>query len=704
MKRQKAINISLSVAITIAFILFGVFVFKISYIRTFEALTALWSSIKYYFGVLFNLDIDGIPSIVNKSEVLNGTIFLPSDFGEFKDNSVTFWELFFSKGNFLNWLDNTAQNLDSFARISILLLPCVIALIVIIKTIYERPNNKHNKDSFPLRAYRKIYSKTILPTKNFLAQYYEFIMEKKWLRIIWIIMWVFNLNFASIIISFLAYYFYFAVSFDLSSLYIQFVNLFTDFTVLTDHVPIWVLIPVALLIFGYWRKQIALNTLRHKESQNCGFINSLPIVSMTCGSMGKKKTTIITDMALSQDVMFREKAFELLQKNDMRFPHFPWIAFEMEIRKCMEHHIIYNLASISEWVKLKEKRYNKHLNANCQLYGYDINLYGRTYCDELKTYDLFEVLEAYAKLYFIYVIQSSLLVSNYSIREDSVLSDEGNFPLWSTDFFVKRGANASHTAHILDFDVLRLGKKVLADNINTGSFEFGVVCITEVGKERGNNLELKEVKKGTNETNQKNDLFNNWLKMCRHSATVDNFPFIKVFTDEQRPESWGADARDLADIVTIITTGETKLALPFYVLEDMLAEKVFNRFTKMYYDFRFRRGDNTLFMHIMKSLANMIYQHNLKVYNRFGYSTVYVQKEQGTMDGKKRRERYHLMNYKIYKTRFSTDCFSDYFKDLASNAKVGLDDYITYATEKASVDELKQQNSYFINALYNDRG
>lgn len=64
------------------------------------------------------------------------------------------------------------------------------------------------------------------------------------------------------------------------------------------------------------------------------------------------------------------------------------------------------------------------------------------------------------------------------------------------------------------------------------AFEFGVVAITEIGKERGNNLELKEVKKGTEEANQKNDLFNSWLKMCRHSATVDNFSFIKVFTDE----------------------------------------------------------------------------------------------------------------------------------------------------------------------------
>ena len=98
-----------------------------------------------------------------------------------------------------------------------------------------------------------------------------------------------------------------------------------------------------------------------------------------------------------------------------------------------------------------------------------------------------------------------------------------------------------------------------------GGFEFGVVAITEIGKERGNNLELQEKKK-------KDDLFNAWLKMCRHSATVDNFPFIKVFTDEQRPESWGADARDLCDIVNIASSSKQKLAYPLYAIEDMIAE------------------------------------------------------------------------------------------------------------------------------------
>lgn len=420
---------------------------------------------------------------------------------------------------------------------------------------------------------------------------------------------------------------------------------------------------------------------------------------MACGSMGKKKTTLVTDMALSQEVMFRQKALSVLQNVDIKFPHFSWISFELELQKCMEFGTVYNLATVKDWVRLKQCRFERHRNKYWQLYGYDFENYGENYNDALRISNLFDILETYAQAYFIYILTSSLLISNYSIRTDNSMQTLGNFPMWNTDFFPNKLTKGIHS-HILDFDILRLGKKVMENNPKAGSFEFGVVVITEVGKERGNNLELKELKKSADEANPKNDLFNSWLKMCRHSATVDNFPFIKVFTDEQRPESWGADSRDLCDIVQIVKSGEQKLALPFFTIENMLAEWSFNWFTKFYYDIRFKRGNNTLLVHILKSIVHHICSYNLRTYNNFGYSVLKIEKERGTMDGKVERKKYYLMNKKIYSRRFSTDCFSDYFNDLARNTKIGLNDYLEYASEKATVAELKSQNSYFINSMY----
>ena len=193
-----------------------------------------------------------------------------------------------------------------------------------------------------------------------------------------------------------------------------------------------------------------------------------------------------------------------------------------------------------------------------------------------------------------------------------------------------------------------IGKESKREQPEGGSFEFGVVAVTEIGKERGNNLELKEVKKGTEEANQKNDLFNSWLKMCRHSATVEGFPFIKVFADEQRPESWGADARDLADVITILSSGDKRLALPFYTIEEMFSEWVYNCFLRLYTDFRFRRGDNTLLVHLLKSGTAWLWRRNLRVQNKYGYSVLKIEKERGTLDGKPEKKKYFLMNAKIY--------------------------------------------------------
>lgn len=699
MRLQKRLNIALTVALTIAFILLGTFVFRVAYCRTFEGLIDLYGSFKHYFCVLFGFPVDGIPSVAERSKVLNWDVILPADFETFKANCISFFRLFISKENFLSWLSETGQKTGKISKIIIIILPCILALWIALKTLYKKHNTKHNIDTLPLRVYKTVTRYTTEPLKRFVRQYVAFVKEHNFIWIIWLVIWVFNLNFATIIIEFFAYYFYFAVSFDFGSIYTQVVKLIIDLQVVVKYVPFWVILIFIWLLFERWRRNLALAKLRRMENSNRGFINDLPIVSMTCGSMGKKKTTIITDMTLSQEIMFRNVAYGKLQETDMKFPNFGWIAFEMELRKCMEHSTVYNLATVKEWVKLKRSRYEKHHDDSLQLYGYDSKRYGLYYRDGLKMSYIFDVLSTYAQLYFVYVIQSSLIVANYSIREDNRLIDGGNFPVWNTDFF-SRTPRPSRHAHILDFDVLRLGKKVLENNPNAGSFEFGVVAITEVGKERGNNLELKEVKKGTEETNQKNDLFNSWLKMCRHSATIDNYPFIKVFTDEQRPSSWGADARELCDIVHIVSSGNTRLALPFFTIEEMLNEWLFNWFINLYADFRFNRGDNTLLIYLLKKVTAFFYKRNVIAYNNYGYSISNIEKERGTMDGKTEKKKYYLMHKKIYSQRFSTDCFSDYFNDIAKNTKIGLNDYMEYQTEKATVTELKMQNSYFINALY----
>ncbi len=696
---MRKVYVALSVGITLFFMILGVFSFRTSYVRLWEAARDFGLSVGYYFCVLFRIKNKIQPTVKEYSKVMQWDREPPKDFNGLQGETKNYFSLLFDKDNLNGWLEKIGDTLLLISQVLTTLLPCLFLLIVIMKKAYGRENCDHNEDSIPLRLYKKVEGLTLYPIRNFLRGYQQFLRENKRLWKAWIYTWVLHLNLASIVVGFFAYYFYFSVAYDFSTVYVQFVKLAMDLQVLFQSFPWWCIGGGAWYFFTRWRRKMGNNKLRHFEARNCGFINELPIVSITCGSMGKKKTTMLTDMMLSQEVMFRQRALEVLQKSDMKFPNFPWICFEDELRICMERHAVYNLASIKTWVGVKRSRFEKHLRYDWQLYGYDGEKYGMEYNDGLSKKGLFDILETYAQAYFVYVISSSLILSNYSVRTDNEKLDIGNFPIWVTDFFPE-GLTTGRHAHILDFDVLRLGRKLIADNPKLGSFEFGVVGITEIGKERGNNLELKEVKKGADETNQKNDLFNAWLKMCRHSATIDNFPFIKVFTDEQRPESWGADARDLAEIIRITNCGEQRLALPFYTVEEMISEWAFKKFIGFYTDMRYRRGDNTLLVYLLKGGVSWLWKRNVKIYNQYGYSVLKIEKERGTMEGKIERKKYFLMNGKIYACRFSTDCFSDYFNELALRTKVGLEDYREYLTEKASVEELLSQNSYFINSLY----
>lgn len=94
MRLQKRLNIVLTVALTIAFILLGAFVFRVAYCRTIEGLIDLYGSFKYYFCVLFGFHADSIPSVTERSKVLNWDVILPADFETFKANCISFFRLF----------------------------------------------------------------------------------------------------------------------------------------------------------------------------------------------------------------------------------------------------------------------------------------------------------------------------------------------------------------------------------------------------------------------------------------------------------------------------------------------------------------------------------------------------------------------------------------------------------------------------------
>ncbi len=714
----------ISIVVTLLCLVFAVFVFPNAIVRLGESCIDLWTSMKYYVQELFLANWYTVPTVVTPSKIPWTPIWgLPATWEEFEYLWGVYWDVWFTKDNFLAYMDFLSTVLFNVSRI---LLMVVVPLFLLLYVLFSRYLSKHNNDydvtSKPLARCLVFGEKVWIPIKAWVRSYIDFLKKNSRYYKLWLLIWAYNFNILTMCIEFFAFYFYFVISFDLATLYIQLYKLFCDLSVVVAFLPTWCWIVAGYLILCWVRRRIGYRTLDHFEHKNCGFINERPIVYMVCGTMGKKKTTAVTDMSLSQESMFRDKAYEKLMENDMKFPYFPWINLENVLKTAFYKHDIYNLATTRRFIqrlrfyfeyptedKAMRKCFRRHLGKRygCNYvnlcFDYDYKKYGLYYDDKLKIVNLWEVIETYAQLYFIYIIQSSLIISNYSVRVDGIMSDLGNFPMWDNDYF-KRNAKLideiSRHAHIIDFNAMRLGKH-LGEGVDfkKDSFDFGVVNITEVGKERKNNLQLQELKRKDDGANQKNDGFNDWLKMIRHSATVDNFPFVKVITDEQRPESWGADARDLCEIVHIKETSDTKLAMPFFALTELFYDFVYSKFLNLYTQYRYMRSDNTLPMYIFKKLIAKFNHYYNGIYNTFGYCSLTVQVESGTQDGERSEKNYYLSHKKIYSKRFSTDCFSDFFAVKSLRSPIGLNDLQEYETEKATFEELQAQKSYFIEDL-----
>ena len=174
MKWQRRLNIALTIALTTAFILLGILTFRQSYCRTFEALIDLYGGFKYYFRVLFGFGAEGLPSVTDYSKAMEWTVILPSDFESFKFNATTYFSMIFSKENFLSWLSAVGMKASVWAKILVVLLPCIIVLIIAIKRLYANGNTKHNKDTVPLMVFKKMSAVTYQPTKLVICGYIGF--------------------------------------------------------------------------------------------------------------------------------------------------------------------------------------------------------------------------------------------------------------------------------------------------------------------------------------------------------------------------------------------------------------------------------------------------------------------------------------------------------------------------------------------------
>ena len=705
----------IAIGLTLIFCLLGAFVYRNSFIRFYEVIRDFIGSVIQYFRFISGKDVAEDVTVLTGSVV---TYPLELAFEEFKIFFVEFGKAFISLENFKDYVGLLFKIFFFVSTLGgFVILLFYIAFYIFQNQVFCENDKGDFEPSKPLTLALYFGKKVYRPCKSWVISFYNFLKLHVFYVKLWLVIWILNLNVASIVLAFLAYFLYFAVSFNVGSIFFQFYKLIMDLSLMLGGLPLVMWCVIFLALYVRWAFKLGKRRIQRVEESCENFVKKLKsIVVFFVGTMGKGKTKLMTDITLTQRNIFRDKAFEIVSNTDLSFPDFPWVMVERFVLHYMEAGKIskpWDIVTEMDRVFLRFEnfelhkrcidRHNRKHGTNVQYnqalpFSYDFFSEKVVYDNSLYYKSIKDAIIEYAQAFFIYVCDN-INVSNYSIRFDDELKTIGNFPLWDYDFTNKSSKTydyLSRYSHILDFDMLRLSKKVKEDTRN-GLLTTGVITVTEIDKERGNQLELQGIKKEDKNANQKNDGFNKFLKFVRHLSTINFYPFTKVFVDAQRPESWGADGKDLTQIVRVGDEEETRCALPLFKTIDNICVKILSKYRDLYYRIRFFREDRTLLFFILKTCASKVYNFWDYCHSRFDYTPVNVTIGDGNQEGEVINCQYLEAKVKDYSNRYLTDCYTSIFNKIPS---LGINVLPEYENLYMSPEEFAYQNSYLMEDLY----
>lgn len=672
-----------------------------SYVRLGESLLYLLRS----FIGLFDFSKDSIAIDPPNLAIDVNDLRLPTDFkAAIYDFKVLSAALFNEDFAFL-YLIKLTNFLLKLTRL-LIWIPFIIILIILINQLIMRdgPEDKF-KESKNLIKFNNFESRYIYPTKKWLISLFNFWKDYPIYKIVLIVAILIIYRAMSMGIDFIAWYFNFVKTFDVTSLWSILMSIIIDIVIVLMLYQKLPLIIIGTYLVFYFRRKAAENRLKEMQKINEDAVNELAVATLITGTVGSGKTMMMTSMAIDGEKLMRDKAFEIIQKHMHFFPNFPWYKFEKWIINGIENESIINRAQLKERIKERFKSYLNNENSQAsQLWDYDFKKYSLTFFNGIRTISLDEALINYGQAYFLYFSPKSLAFSNYATRFQ--FEREGHFPLYDYDYIKidKHEDLAKTFSSIGNFDSRRILTKMNQfDSTKWYQMDGQIEAYTEIDKERGNKDDYAGMERTSDDANQRNDGFNRSIKITRHEFTIDGYPFTKLLFDSQREYSVNADLRETCeDRIRIKKKTDIKVILPLFWIDYLLCEPLIKGFDKYYFKFRSKRTDRTLYNYLLEKLIKPFYDHFTKNVNLFGYQSVNYRHEIGaTADesGEKFDKIYYFIFQKMYADRYRTDCYSTFFDDQRLKAKSGFYQAKTYSSTMASVEELTNQDSYWIEEL-----
>ena len=650
--------------------------------------------------------LPSVPSMPVEPAPPAPSVPFPDKWETFKVEWKLYWAAVFTSKNFVLYCYYVLYYLVRFLQAAMWVAMAVGLIWFLFKKYYFLRKDEEVVDVYqPIKEskgmirWHRFYYSTLFPIGRWFIGMYYFIREHADFWRFWLLLFLLYFNVFAIAMEVLAYLFWFSYYLDVATVYPQFYKLCLDLQPAVTFIPVICWVVLALIGLNIWAKKIGYKRLQHNERKNRGFINSLGIVTYIYAEMGAGKTTMLTSMALSNEVQLRDDALEVILECDSCFPDFPWVTLERVLRKAYAEHVIYDKWSCVRFIRSLRDEFAKN---PCKetIFGYDIQRHSLTFDNKMYVEDIWSVIQDYALAYTIYTTQSALIVSNYSIRIDSLMVDLGHFPVWNCDFF-KRDSRLldsfSRHSHILDYDMVRLGNQMIENNPNRYAFGWGVWVYTELDKEAKNTMEQQELKFNDEECNQKNDLMHVLFKMSRHACMIRHRNFVRIIADMQRVENITANLRQVGQVALIAERDDKKVVLPWfsaYKLFSPVLLAVKSSMDATYVKNRVRRSDKRFLTTCLEKARSKIGQWDVRTVGMYGGHALHIELQTGRMDGRVKECKYFIQDKKDYARRNGSDCMAGTFESRGELNVIGLDDMATYADYIATQDELLSQNSY----------
>ncbi len=701
-KKRKLFNILLTTLFLVTPLVVVSLIFKFNFSRLLVSLKTLLTHIGYFFSYDFLNDKTPPQSTFNR--LLESDYYefsLPFSQEVFKERIGVAFSLLINSDSFSGYWKDTSNVLYVLGRLLTFFIILIVVVFILSRLSSFDPNSKI-EDSKGLKRFKKLE----LRFQKFLLR-----LKKRWMelptkiiKIVYLLLFLFATGLLPIVLDVISEALLLLSGGHFERLFSFLIVLVSDLVIYFAKVPLIITLVFAAILFDKLRIRFAKRKLEALCDSNNDFYSSTGNIIAIVGASGTGKTSLLVDAVLSLEEDLRNnKLLKIMHRKEALFPTFPWRRLESFIDYFSsldknDERRVYSRQTISELI-------NKIFSKKDPL-GYT----GVKVCyDGLKLETLINAAYCYAVAYFYYRIEDSLSFTTTPISHSSHMLVDHYFPIYSTNYFSFSPDDEEERSYsmILNFDNLRLGKKMEEKDGFSYLLDCGIWAIPEVGKERGSTADLRS-KSQYEEDNCTiaNDFFYTYLTIERHNAELDYEVLFKGILDDQDCMKLNSDTRQLVE--TLITLDRMnsikgKNALWLFWLDESICDLITTTFHKTYDMRKAKKQNDTIFWYLFRKCSSAFERYKIRRANHFGYDKIAFYCSNASLDDvtKVNGQGYLYLCYaKVYSNRFNDVYLQSLFNKIQEKSTDSILDQKRYSSLNPTYKEFLAQHSFLINDYF----